>query len=112
MPKPVTIAVDFNPATRSVRTGTEVYTQEVCSRLPSAAAEWRWRFFASPPRAGAGVDVMVVPMRRLWSQLRLPLALAREHPNLLFVPAHAIPFVRPGRVLTPGHDLAFYDHPG
>lgn len=54
---------------------------------------------------------MVVPMRRLWSQLRLPLALAREHPNLLFVPAHAIPFVWPGKVLTVVHDLAFERHP-
>jgi glycosyltransferase involved in cell wall biosynthesis len=54
---------------------------------------------------------MVVPMRRLWSQVRLPLALAREHPNLLFVPAHAIPFAWPGKVLTVVHDLAFERHP-
>jgi len=111
MPKPVTIAVDFNPATRSYLTGTEVYTQEVCSRLPSVAPEFRWQFFASRPRAGAGVDVIVVPLRRLWSQVRLPLALAGEHPNLLFVPAHAIPFAWPGKVLTVVHDLAFERHP-
>ena len=54
---------------------------------------------------------MVVPMRRLWSQVRLPIALAGEHPNLLFVPAHAIPFVWPGKVLTVVHDLAFERHP-
>jgi len=107
----MTIAVDFNPATRSVRTGTEVYTQQVCSRLPSAAPEFRWRFFASRPRAGVGVDVLVVPLRRLWSQVRLPLALASEHPDLLFVPAHAIPFAWPGKVLTVVHDLAFERHP-
>jgi glycosyltransferase involved in cell wall biosynthesis len=111
MPKPATIAVDFNPATRSVLTGTEVYTQEVCTRLPVAAPEFRWRFFASRPRAGVGVDVMVVPLRRLWSQVRLPLALAREHPGLLFVPAHVIPFAWPGKVLTVVHDLAFERHP-
>jgi glycosyltransferase involved in cell wall biosynthesis len=107
----VTIAVDFNPATRSVITGTEVYTQEVCSRLASVAPEFRWRFFASRPRAAVGVDVIVVPFRRLWSQVRLPLALAPEHPNLLFVPAHAIPFAWPGKVLTVVHDLAFERHP-
>jgi glycosyltransferase involved in cell wall biosynthesis len=54
---------------------------------------------------------MVVPFRRLWSQVRLPLALAPEHPNLLFVPAHAIPFAWPGKVLTVVHDLAFERHP-
>jgi len=54
---------------------------------------------------------MVVPLRRLWSQVRLPIALAAERPNLLFVPAHALPFAWPGKVLTVVHDLAFERHP-
>ena len=106
-----TIAVDLNPATRAVMTGTEVYTREVCSRLPTAAPELGWRFLASRPRAGLGVDVMVIPLGRLWSQVRLPLALASERPNLLFVPAHAIPFAWPGKALTVVHDLAFERYP-
>ncbi|MGH7762048.1 MAG: glycosyltransferase family 4 protein [Candidatus Dormibacteraceae bacterium] len=106
-----TVAVDANPATRAVMTGTEVYTREICSRLPAAAPELRWRFFASRPRAGLGMDVMVIPLRRLWSQVRLPLALAAERPDLLFVPAHAIPFAWPGRALTVVHDLAFERYP-
>ena len=92
-------------------TGTETYTREISSRLPAAAPEYRWRFFASRPRAGLGMDVMVVPFPRLWSQLRLPLALAGEHPDLLFVPGHAIPFAWPGKALTVVHDLAFERHP-
>ena len=105
------VAVDINPATRGVMTGTEVYTREVCSRLPAAAPELRWRFLASRPRAGLGVDVMVIPLRRLWSQVRLPLAMATERPDLLFVPAHAIPFAWPGKALTVVHDLAFELYP-
>jgi glycosyltransferase involved in cell wall biosynthesis len=54
---------------------------------------------------------MVIPQRRLWSQLRLPLALVRARPDLLFVPAHAIPFAWPGKTLTVVHDLAFERHP-
>ena len=92
-------------------TGTEVYTREVCSRLESVAPEFGWRFYASRPRVGIGVDVMVIPFRRLWSQVRLPVALAAERPNLLFVPAHAVPFAWPGRSLTVVHDLAFERHP-
>ncbi len=106
-----TVAVDVNPATRAVMTGTEVYTREVCSRLSAAAPELRWRFFASRPRAGLGMDVMVIPFRRLWSQVRLPLALAPERPDLLFVPAHAVPFAWPGKALTVVHDLAFERYP-
>lgn len=106
-----TVAVDVNPATRAVMTGTEVYTREVCSRLEAAAPELGWRFFASRPRAGLGVDVMVIPFRKLWTQVRLPLALASNRPDLLFVPAHAIPFAWPGKALTVVHDLAFERHP-
>lgn len=110
--KTSTIAVDINPATREVVTGTEIFTREVCSRLPGAAPDLRWRFFASRPKAGLGVDVMVLPLRRLWSQVRLPIALAGERPDLLFVPGHVVPFAWPGKVLTVVHDLAFERHPG
>jgi glycosyltransferase involved in cell wall biosynthesis len=106
-----TIAVDINPATRSVITGTEVFTRELCRRLVDAAPELRWRFLASRARAGLGVDVTVLPFRRLWSQVRLPLAMARSNADLLFVPAHAIPFAWPGKMLTVVHDLAFERHP-
>ena len=106
-----TVAVDINPATRPVATGTEVFTREVCRRLPGLLPEVGWRFYASRPKAGLGVDVMVLPMRRLWSQARLPLHLASDRPDLLFVPAHAIPFAWPGRVLTVVHDLAFDKFP-
>jgi glycosyltransferase involved in cell wall biosynthesis len=110
-PKVKTVAVDINPATRAVMTGTEVFTREVCSRLEKAVPELSWRFFASRPRAGIGVDVMVLPFRRLWSQVRLPIALASRRPDLLFVPAHVIPLAWPGRALTVVHDLAFERYP-
>ena len=106
-----TVAVDINPATRAVITGTEVYTREVCSRLEATAPELEWQFFASRPRSGLGVDVTVLPFRRLWSQVRLPIALVARRPDLLFVPAHAIPFAWPGKALTVVHDLAFERYP-
>jgi glycosyltransferase involved in cell wall biosynthesis len=106
-----TVAVDLNPATREVVTGTEVFAREVGSRLKSAAPDLRWRFFASRARAGLGVDLTVVPFPRLWSQVRLPLALARAHADLLFVPSHAVPFAWPGKALTVVHDLAFERYP-
>jgi glycosyltransferase involved in cell wall biosynthesis len=106
-----TVAVDVNPATRPLVTGTELFTREVSRRLQAAAPDLRWRFLASRPRAGLGVDVMVVPFPRLWSQVRLPLALVRERPDLLFVPGHVVPFAWPGKVLTVVHDLAFERFP-
>lgn len=106
-----TVAVDVNPATRVLVTGTETYTRELCCRLPAAAPDLRWRFFASRPRAGLSLDVMVLPFPRLWSQVRLPVALASERPDLLFVPGHVVPFAWPGRAVAVVHDLAFERHP-
>jgi glycosyltransferase involved in cell wall biosynthesis len=105
------VVVDLNPATREVVTGTEVFAREVGSRLAAAAPELQWRFFASRARAGLGVDLMVMPFPRLWSQVRLPVALARARADLLFVPSHAVPFVWPGKAVTVVHDLAFERHP-
>ena len=105
------IAVDANPATRAIVTGTEVYARELCARLRPAAPELDWVFYASRPAAGLGFDATVVPFSRLWSQARLPAALAAAKPDLLFVPAHSIPLAWPGRVLTVVHDLAFERHP-
>jgi glycosyltransferase involved in cell wall biosynthesis len=107
----LTIAVDINPATRPVVTGTETFTREVSRRLPTAAPDLRWRFFASRPRAGLGVDVTVLPLRRLWSQVRLPMHLAVERPDLLFVPGHVVPFAWAGASVAVVHDLAFERHP-
>ncbi|HKW73324.1 MAG TPA: glycosyltransferase family 1 protein [Candidatus Dormibacteraeota bacterium] len=107
----LTVAVDLNPATRKVFTGTELFTREVCSRLPHLLPEVRWRFYASRPKSGLGVDPVVLPFPRLWSQVRLPIALAGERPDMLFVPAHVVPFAWPGRVLTVVHDLAFERFP-
>ena len=106
-----TVAVDFNPATREVATGTEIFTREVGVRLRDVAPEIRWLFFASRARAGLGVDVMVVPLARMWSQVRLPIALLQAHADLLLVPGHAIPFGWPGKALNVVHDLAFERHP-
>ncbi len=108
---PSTVAVDVNPATRTVVTGTETYTREVCSRLPAAAPDLRWRFFAARPRGGLGMDVTVLPFPRLWSQVRLPLALASERPDMLFVPGHVVPFAWAGRAVAVVHDLAYERHP-
>src|SRR5258708_31591939 len=96
---------------RGVAAGRGVYRREVGSRLSGAAPDLRWLFFASRARSGLGVDMMVVPMARMWSQVRLPLALQPAHPDLVFVPAHAIPFGWVGKSLTVVHDLAFERHP-
>lgn len=105
------VAVDANPAVRAARTGTELYAWEVSRRLPALAPDLDFTFYASRPPAEPGLEVTVLPMRRLWSQLRLAARLWRTRPDLLFVPSHAIPLAAPGRTLTVVHDLAFERFP-
>src|SRR5207237_1398356 len=83
---------------------------EDATRLERAAPELRWIFYAARPRPGLGVDLLVMPFSRMWSQVRLPYALASTRPDLLFVPAHVIPFAWTGSALTVVHDLAFERH--
>lgn len=106
-----TVAVDASPAARAVQTGTEVYAREVARRLPGAASELRFVFYASRPGDVPGIDFTVLPGTRLWSQLRLPRELWHRRHDLLFVPSHVVPFLTPGPALTVVHDLAFERYP-
>ncbi len=106
-----TVAVDANPATRAVHTGTEVFARELVRRLPALAPDIEWVLYASRPAELDLVPLTVLPQRRLWSQLRLPVELARRRPDLFFAPSHVIPFLAPGRALTVIHDLAFERFP-
>jgi glycosyltransferase involved in cell wall biosynthesis len=107
-----TVAVDASPAARAAVTGTEAYAREVCRRLPAAAPDLRFVFYASRPGDVDGLDFTVLPGRRLWSQGRLCRELWRARPDLFFAPSHVVPFLAPGRTLTVVHDLAFERFPG
>src|SRR2546430_4273032 len=108
---PSRVAVDANPAARAVHTGTEVYAREVARRLPAAAPDLRFVFYASRPGDVDGLDLTVLPGRRPWSQGRLVRELWRRRPDLFLAPAHVVPFLAPGRTLAVVHDLAFERHP-
>jgi glycosyltransferase involved in cell wall biosynthesis len=106
-----TVAVDASPAARAVHTGTEVYAREVARRLPALAPDLRFVFYASRPGDVDGLDLTVLPGRRLWSQGRLARELWWTRPDLFFAPSHVVPFLAPGRALTVVHDLAFERFP-
>ncbi|HEX6488408.1 MAG TPA: glycosyltransferase family 1 protein [Candidatus Dormibacteraeota bacterium] len=106
-----TVAVDANPLTRHVITGTEHYARELCTRLPAAAPDLDFVFYAARPAADSGLDLTVAPFPRLWTQLRLPLELSRARPDLLFVPAHAVPFLTRRPAVLTVHDLAYERFP-
>ncbi|HEV2953385.1 MAG TPA: glycosyltransferase family 1 protein, partial [Candidatus Dormibacteraeota bacterium] len=109
-PAASTVAVDINPAVRRSITGTELYAREVCERLPDLLPDVVWRFYCSRP-GPLRIDATVLPFRRLWSQVRLPIELNRRPPELFFAPSHVIPFAISAPSLTVVHDLAFERFP-
>jgi glycosyltransferase involved in cell wall biosynthesis len=103
--------VDANPATKIAVTGTERFAREVVARLPVVAPDLEWSFYSARPAPSLGVDLTVLPFRRLWSQARLPVELWARRPDLYLDLAHIVPAWCPAAPLKVFHDLAFERFP-
>jgi len=110
------IGIDASRANLAQRTGTEWYafhltraffnelrpTDEVFLYVKEALRpEW-----GSLP-ANAHVRILRWPPRLLWTQLRLSWEMLWHHVDVLFVPAHTVPFVTAKRTITTLHDIGF-----
>jgi glycosyltransferase involved in cell wall biosynthesis len=122
------IGIDASRALRVRRTGTERYSLELIRHLlalPEAQA-YRWRlyidqpaeatFFFSTGDGGAPlVELCLLPARRLWTHRQLAGEVLRHPPDVLFIPAHVLPFVLPVWRLPPSvvtvHDLGYRHWP-
>ena len=95
-------------------------------QLPEAS-EHAWRLYSdaepsispfamrTPGSPTDNVELAVLPGRRLWTHRTLAAEVLRRPPDVLFVPAHVIPFVWPSRRLPPSvvtiHDLGYLHFP-
>jgi glycosyltransferase involved in cell wall biosynthesis len=113
------IGLDASRAVTAHPTGTEIYSQQLIQALlkpESRPTEFGHRFrlyFRDPPANGAfpGADVCHIPFPRLWTHLRLSWEMARRPPDVLLVPAHVLPLVRPRISLVTIHDLGYLHFP-
>lgn len=123
------IGIDASRALRARRTGTERYALEIIRhllRLPAATAhQWRLYVDAPPPPTFLGatpgqqpappVEFCLLPSQRLWTHLALAPVVLRQPPDVLFIPAHVLPFALPARRLPPSvvtiHDLGYHHFP-
>jgi len=119
------IGVDVSRALRSQRTGTERYAWEIIHHLllQPAAAQHTWRLYTdllpaespfalrTPGAAAGNVHLCLLPPRPMWTHRALAGEVLRRPPDVLFVPAHVIPFVLPPQRLPPAvvtiHDLGY-----
>ena len=108
------IGVDASRAVSARPTGTETYSRRLIEALLPLRCHHRFRlYFRSVPPAGSfpGAQVRAIPFPRLWTHLRLSWEMARRPPDVLFVPAHVLPLVRPRVSLVTVHDLGYLRFP-
>jgi glycosyltransferase involved in cell wall biosynthesis len=115
------IGIDASRAVVAHPTGTEIYSKQLIQALleiesgRTESTRHRFRlYFRAPPAASAfpGADVRHIPFPRLWTHLRLSWEMGRRPPDVLFVPAHVLPLIRPRTSLVTIHDLGYLHFPG
>lgn len=111
------IGIDASRAATAQATGTEVYSQHLIRALIDAAPDRYFRlYFNRPPGddrlLADHVESCVIPFPRLWTHIRLSLEMARRAPDVLFVPSHVLPLLRPRRSVATIHDLGYRHFPG
>jgi glycosyltransferase involved in cell wall biosynthesis len=80
------------------RTGTENYSLELLRHLLRIDQENRYLVYSRLPLKEvvawpANAQNKVIHWSRLWTQAGLALAIAKEQPDILFIPAHTMPVV-------------------
>jgi glycosyltransferase involved in cell wall biosynthesis len=108
------IGIDISRLGVSARTGTEHYTYELLAALARLDRANRYTLYCNRPSAalpplGPNMALRPMPAPRLWTHYRLSREMLARPPDLLFVPAHVLPLVRPRRSVVTIHDLG-YEH--
>src|SRR5262249_30889440 len=113
------IGIDISRIAVAGRTGTEQYTYELlgaiakCDRRTSFTL-YSNRLPAELPPLGTNVALRSIPLKRLWTHVRLSAAMVVDRPDVLFIPAHVVPLGAPlSRVPTVVtiHDLGYLHVP-
>lgn len=113
------IGVDASRAARAQRTGTEGYAYFLIHALIDEAVargHRLWLYFNETPRTNLfpavdGVEEIVMPLRRLWTHVRLAWELQQRPPDVFFTPAHVIPLTYRRPSVATVHDLGYHHFP-
>lgn len=98
-------------------TGTERYALQMLRALIDIDSPHDFTlYFRDAPAsdllpAHPRVSCRVIPFARAWTHFRLASALSADRPDILWVPAHTLPFAFRGRAAVTVHDLGFRHFP-
>jgi glycosyltransferase involved in cell wall biosynthesis len=114
------VGIDASRAADARPTGVERYSLEVIERLKGIippSVQVLLYLEKTPTGALAALPpnwtarVLRWPCRYFWAELRLGWEMLVHPPDLLWVPARALPLILPRRALATVHDLGFIEYP-
>lgn len=110
------VAIDASRSSARAMTGTEWYSRELIDALSALDDRPQVTLYDRTPDAATPVQARitrkVVRPRRFWTHTGLSLAMVRDRPDALFVPAHVIPLIHPRCSIVTIHDLGYRHEPG
>jgi len=123
--KKLVLGIDASRSATQVKTGVEKYSDEIISALLSVPGHGGASAHKFAPGNKCEVRLYtprVIPLfpremqkvlwfPRLWTLVRLSAEMLLHKPDVLFVPAHTLPFFAPERSFTVVHDIAFMKAP-
>ncbi len=120
----MTIGIDASRANKDNKTGTEWYSYHIIQELKKIAPDYLKFVLYTNEKLRGDLSVMPNsnwqekninwPPKYLWTQIRLWWELTTNPPDVLFVPAHTIPFLpisKKIKVITVVHDVGFKRFP-
>lgn len=119
MTRPIILGIDASRSTRACPTGVEIYSTAIIEHLLKAVERRR----SGPKKGGQKVELRLytpkwisffpkklqrhLPSPRLWTLVRLSWEMLWHKPDVLFVPAHVLPFFAPRKSFVTVHDIAY-----
>ncbi|OGO06780.1 MAG: hypothetical protein A2Y73_06120 [Chloroflexi bacterium RBG_13_56_8] len=111
------IGVDASRAAASQPAGPEYYSRWLIGAMIEVGQAHRFRlYFNQAPPEGLfaqddRVGWRVMPFPRLWTHFRLAWEVLRHPPDVLFVPAHVLPWLHPPHCVATVHDVGHLHYP-
>lgn len=113
------IGIDTSRANKKLKTGTEWYSYFLVEYLKKLDNKNNYLLYTNK-KLSAGLEICPAnfkekklkwPLPRFWTQCRLSLEMLFNKCDLLFVPAHALPVIRPKKSVVTIHDVGFERFP-
>ncbi len=113
----MTIGIDASRALRKTKTGTEWYSYEIIRHLVNLDTKNHYILYTNQKPKDElndlpkNVSWQIIPFTRGWTLIRLSSEMLIKKPDVLFIPAHTLPFFSPKNSVVTVHDLGFVHNP-